>query len=82
MNNKGFQAINDGILHGTIFASPDWTNPQFIPSPRLTIATAAMQALIERVPNQSPKHIAMRAVAYADALLDELSRTKDDGKDQ
>lgn len=51
---------------------------QFIPSPRFTAAVSAMQALIERVPNQSPEHIAKRAVGYADALIKELSKPNKD----
>ena len=52
---------------------------QFIPHPRMTIATAVLQGLLASGCDKtnSVGFIAQRAVAYADALLNELSREND-----
>lgn len=66
-------------------SSTQGIDPQFVPSARLTIATAAMQAILaspldikitDEVKGKNPQNVAIAAVAYADALLDELSKTK------
>lgn len=48
------------------------TSPLFIPSPRMTIAAAAMQGLLASNLKETPAFVARMALRYADALLTEL----------
>jgi hypothetical protein len=53
-------------------------SPEFIPSPRMTIATAALQGLLASgMTNNSNEFMAQKAVDLADALLNRLSEPKD-----
>lgn len=56
------------------------SEPQFIPHPRFQAAMQAMQGLIASglYQTNSADFIARRAVAYADALLNELNKPKDE----
>lgn len=53
---------------------------QFIPHPRLTIATAALQGLLAsgKDGSNSILHIVTRAIAYADTMMNELKKYKDE----
>lgn len=62
----------------TISAKGYNADVQFIPSPRMTIATAAMQGLLsEGWGSNSAEFVAQKAVDFADALLNKLSEPKD-----
>lgn len=52
--------------------------PQFIPSVRLQVAAMAMQGLVANGKLCSEEHIAKKAVAIADALLNELNKENND----
>lgn len=68
--------MGKGIL--TVVNAGD-TSPSFIPSPRMTIATAAMQGLLAGgMIDNSPSFIAQKAVRYADTLLAELENTNNE----
>lgn len=62
----------------TISATGYNADVQFIPSPRMTIATAAMQGLLsEGWGSNSAEFVAQKAVDFADALLNKLFEPKD-----
>lgn len=54
--------------------------PQFIPYPRFQAAMAAMQGILASglYQTNSADFIAQKSVAYADALLNELNKSKDE----
>lgn len=64
-------------------AFDSYDSPQFIPSPRFIASVAAMQGLLAtptyyHIQSKDEKFIAEYAVRCADALLNELSKTKDE----
>ena len=52
--------------------------PLFIPEPRMMIAAMAMQGILANGQNNSAGFIAKKAVALADALINELNKENND----
>lgn len=73
VSHKGWNVGTVGVVSSFLD-----DGPRFIPSPRMTIATAAMQGLLSnKYVANSTEFVAKKAVEYADALLNKLSEPRD-----
>ena len=73
---KACVAENERLKRQSKILLPEIPSVSYIPSPRLYVATAAMQGILASGKTGGWESVAKRAVFYADELIEELKKEK------